>query len=427
VRFAAGAVCAVSLTIAATGPAAGALRLQEPAADVVAEVRVHGNTMTPTADVLSLAALPVGTPYADRLLDEARARLLASGKFDDVQVLKRFASIADPSRILVMIVVDERPARIVAGKQPGELPRLVPRRGPRNLMLLPLVEAEDGYGLTYGARVAFVDVGGKQGRVTVPLSWGGTRQAGATFERGFATGLLTRWQAGGEITQRTNPAYEQTDQRQRVWTRAERRAGPLGLGVTLAHEHVDFAAAVDKITSLAGDVTFDTRVDPFLARNAVYLYGGLTRIRLSPDASVNRGRVEARGYLGVFRRAILVARVEGDSASQALPPYLQPMLGGWSTLRGFKAGSFVGDQRVAGSLELRVPLSSALRVARLGVSAFVDAGASYDVGERIQDQPWQQGSGGAVWVSATAFRFALSVASGRHADTRVNFAMGYGF
>ena len=46
------------------------------------------------------------------MLDDARARLLASAKFDGIEVLKRYASITDPSRILVMIIVTERPARI---------------------------------------------------------------------------------------------------------------------------------------------------------------------------------------------------------------------------------------------------------------------------------------------------------------------------
>ena len=199
------------------------------------------------------------------------------------------------------------------------------------------------------------------------------------------------------------------------------------LGATLSREQADFATSVDRLTSFMGDVTFDTRVDPFLARNAVYLHGAWTRVRFSPSGSVNRGRMDARGYLGVFRQAVLVARVEHDSANRALPPYLQPMLGGWSNLRGFRAGSFVGDQRAAGSLELRVPLSSALSVARLGVSVFVDAGSSYDVGEELHEQPLQRGAGASAWVSATAFRFALSVARGRGAGTRVNFSLGYGF
>ena len=77
-------------------------------------------------------------------------------------------------------------------------------------MLLPILDGEDGYGLTYGAHVAFVRVGGAKGRVTLPLSWGGTKQAGAAFERTFESGPLSRLQVGAGITRRTNPAYRET-------------------------------------------------------------------------------------------------------------------------------------------------------------------------------------------------------------------------
>ena len=421
-------LCAIAAAaIAGARPASAAPVPQAAGAEVVADVRVHGNTMASEADVLAITAIRIGAPFSAQLVDETRARLLASGRFDGVEVLKRYASIADPSRILVMIIVNEPPARVATSTVPGELPRLVPRRGIRNLMLLPILDAEDGYGLTYGAQLAFVRVGGSRGRVMLPLSWGGTKQAGAVFERTFGSGPLSRLQVGLGITRRTNPAYREMDERRRVWTRAERRLGSWNVGATLSRERSAFASSIDHVTSLGADVTLDTRVDPFLARNAVYLHSAWTRVRLSRDASVTRGRVDARGYLGVFRQVVLVARVEHDSASRALPPYLQPMLGGWSNLRGFRTGSFVGDQRVAGSLELRVPLSSALSVGRVGISVFIDAGSSYDVGEHVREQSLERGAGAAAWVSATAFRFALSVARGRGAGTRVNFSMGYGF
>ena len=73
----------------------------------VADIQVHGNTLTPDAEILKLAGVAIGQPLTDKTLNEVSARLRASHKFEHVDVLKRFASIADPSQIAVVIVVDE--------------------------------------------------------------------------------------------------------------------------------------------------------------------------------------------------------------------------------------------------------------------------------------------------------------------------------
>jgi hemolysin activation/secretion protein len=103
------------------------------------------------------------------------------------------------------------------------------------------------------------------------------------------------------------------------------------------------------------------------------------------------------------------------------------LLGGWSSLRGFRAGAFVGDTVATSSAELRVPLSSPTKVARVGVSVFADAGAATSHGQRLADQPVHVGLGAGAWVTATVFRMGVSVAHGRHADTRVNFGLGVTF
>ena len=82
---------------------------------------------------------------------------------------------------------------------------------------------------------------------------------------------------------------------------------------------------------------------------------------------------------------------------------------------------------MAGSLELRVPLTSPLSVGKLGVSAFVDSGTAYDKGQRFDDQTLRTGIGGAVWMTLGPLRFGLSVAHGRGATTRVNFGGGLSF
>ena len=51
------------------------------------------------------------------------------------------------------------------------------------------------------------------------------------------------------------------------------------------------------------------------------------------------------------------------------------------------------------SAELRVPITSILSTARLGVLAFFDAGKAWNIGERVADAGWHRGTGGGVFSS----------------------------
>jgi hemolysin activation/secretion protein len=143
--------------------------------------------------------------------------------------------------------------------------------------------------------------------------------------------------------------------------------------------------------------------------------------------SFNRWRLESEGDIGLFGQMVLVLRAERQAADAPLPFYLKPLLGGNSNLRGFEAGSFIGDVVVNGSLEIRIPLTSPLEIGKLGVSVFADTGKAYAYGERFKDQPYHTGVGGSVWMAATAFRMSLAVAHGLGASTRVNFGVGITF
>src|SRR5690606_3885088 len=112
-------------------------------------VRVHGNHTTPDADVLAIAGVAVGAPVTSDLVAEVTRRLDASGRFRRVDVRTRFASIADPSAILLVIVVDERAGIALDVPEPGPLRRLE-----ASTMWLPVLRREDGYGFTYGVRFA---------------------------------------------------------------------------------------------------------------------------------------------------------------------------------------------------------------------------------------------------------------------------------
>jgi hemolysin activation/secretion protein len=103
------------------------------------------------------------------------------------------------------------------------------------------------------------------------------------------------------------------------------------------------------------------------------------------------------------------------------------MLGGARNLRGFRAGYAVGDTLVAGSVEVRIPTTSPLRIARFGYSIFMDAGTTYDKGQRFSDRKLEKGVGAGIWATAPLFRFSLAVARGIGSGTRVHVGAGLTF
>ena len=214
-----------------------------------------------------------------------------------------------------------------------------------------------------------------------------------------------------------------------------RRTRSLRTGVGTAWQRASFEGVADRFLQTSGDVILDTRVDPILARNAVYgraswehlAFGDSVRSTTAQpggyggyEGSANRTALEGRGYLGIIKQAVLEGRILREDSDRPLPPYLQPQIGGLSTLRGFATGSFVGDTVVAMSAEVVLPLTSPLKLGKLGVSAFLDRGAAYNKGERFTDQELQTGYGGAVWFAAAFLRLNVAVAHGHGASTRVH-------
>jgi hemolysin activation/secretion protein len=96
-------------------------------------------------------------------------------------------------------------------------------------------------------------------------------------------------------------------------------------------------------------------------------------------------------------------------------------------LRGFRTGTSVGDTLVAGSVEVRTPITSPLNVAKLGVSVFFDTATVYDHRARREDQQVLEGVGGSVWLSAAFFRLNLAVAHGMRGSTRVHFGTSFSY
>jgi outer membrane protein assembly factor BamA len=394
---------------------------RQPPPEVIAQIQVHGNFITPDDEVIKLAEVQIGMPFDGSTIERVAVRLHGSGRFVHVEVLKRFASISDLTQVLLVIIVDD--GRVNVDWDTGEVKPaggLTGRRGPK-LMFLPILGSEDGYGLTYGVRFALPNPTGQRSRLGFPLSWGGEKTAGVELEKNLDRGPFTRVQGGAALTRRENPFYEKDDDRRRIWLQGERRfSRPLRAGVTAGWQRASFDGADDTFATIGADATIDTRLDPFLTPNAIFARAAWERLGLQRGA-VHRTSLETIGHLGLFGQNLLVLKARRDDSSADLPPYLESLLGGMANLRGFHAGTAAGETLVAGTAELRVPLTSPLDVGKLGVSAFVDAGAVHRDGERLRSQRFRRGVGGSAWITATVFKIEFSIARGLGSGTRVHF------
>ena len=389
---------------------------------VVAEVRIHGNHTTPDADVVALIGDVVGKPATDALIAEVGSKLEKSGRFDGVDVRKRYRSIDNPDDILLMVVVDEVTAISDDDLTPGPL-----KKFRSSGMFMPVLNSEDGYGFTYGMRVSFVDQLGPRSRISFPLTWGGERQARAQLERSFTRGPIERLSGEAGIGRRENPHFEIADTRVTVKARAEsvvRRWLRLGAGG--GYDDVTFGDLEERVNRVGGDVTVDTRVDPGFPRNAVHAVFGLEH--LSYDSGrANRRSADVRAYVGVLGQSVLAVRGLSVTSKTPVPLYEQSLLGGDANLRGFEAGYKANDNIAAVTAELRIPVTSPLSIGRFGVKVFTDAGAAYAAGERMADQKLETGYGAGVYFHMTILRMSLDVAKAKDQSWKWHFGLGVTF
>jgi outer membrane protein assembly factor BamA len=201
----------------------------------------------------------------------------------------------------------------------------------------------------------------------------------------------------------------------------------LRFGVWTGLDFISLGSDENRVSRAGAELTIDTRVDPMLSRQAVYLRTAVERLGVRGSEAPRRTLIDASTYIGGPLGSIFVVRVYRDGADRPVPSYLKMLRGRDMTLRGFRAATAVGDITAAGTLELRVPVTAPLSVGKIGVRAFVDAATVYDAGSRLRDQRFVRGAGGGVWVAATVIRFALDVARVSGGDTRVQLSSGLFF
>ena len=408
---------------------------QQSSPEVITEIRVHGNGFITDAEVLGLAGIEVGQQLDAGGVEAIAQRLKDSERFETVDVRKRYRSLTGTGEVAIVLLVHEKPG---AGSSigPDGIPGMPgggarrPGRLRSTLMFLPIVSFEDGYGFTYGVRTSTVDLLGAGERLSLPLTWGGTRRAALELERQFKGGPLTRVDSGFGIWNRENPRFGIRDQRVEVKGGAERVfRDALRLRLDMSRSTISFGDLDDRLWTIGTSAAVDTRLDPAFPSNGVLLAGGWMRMHFrEAPRPIDRFTAEARGYVRIFRQAVLAARTRYTGADATLPPYERLLLGGSSSLRGFRAGSFDGDRMISASLEARIPLTSVLNGSKVGLTAFIDAGKVWDAGQSMDAAEWHRGVGAGLFLIASIVRINLDVARGlKTGATRVHLSSGFTF
>ncbi|HJR60138.1 MAG TPA: FtsQ-type POTRA domain-containing protein [Vicinamibacterales bacterium] len=407
--------------------------------ETIREIRVHGNAAVPDAEVLRIAGIAVGAPIDASALAAIETRLKDSGRFESVEVRKRYRSIADPTDVALVLVVHEKTGVIATAA--GGIERPVLRRVTSRVMFLPILSYADGYGFTYGARFSTVDLLGVGERLSVPLTWGGTRRVALEAERTFKRGPLTRVLGSAALWQRQNPGFafepeedddSTADRRFELKARAERSfAELLFTGVEATRASVDFGPfPTQRQWTIGADAALDTRGDPAFPANAIYLGAGWNALHHRDlDRATNRYRLDGRGYLRLIGQPVLAGRVQYLTADGPLPAHERYLVGGSDTLRAFKPGALNGTKFVVTSGELRIPITSIVSDVKLGTTIFMDAVNKLDSDDDIDDSGWRRSAGAGIFMIAPLVRINLDVARElrKGGGTRVHLSSGFSF
>ena len=402
------------------------------AAETVAEIRVHGNLSLPDAEVVALTGINLGDAAGPDLERTVRQRLEASGRFETVDVRRRYRSLTATDQVALVIVVRERPG----ARFSNPVLRALAAAG-RRLMVAPILDHREGYGVAYGALTSFVDTFGTGSRLSVPATWGGHRHIALEMETPLRGPVIDRLWASGSRGRRRHPYFDMDVDRARFVVAAQRRL-PRGFRMNgeAAWEEVRFASRPDRFVRAAAYLDYgDYRETPANARrDTVVVRTGIERLAIEGGAgSIMRPRLDARAYRAVGGQAVLAARFYFAGASAPLPPYERALLGGspaaGGTLRGWRAGATVGDRIAAASLELRLPITSVLSEGRIGLRFFYDTAAVYGADQPIRNARFREGVGAGVFFLPPRFGFPMSidVAGDPNGGVRVHTSAGFGF
>ena len=426
----------VTVPVSDGGPEPPTLPRQQP--EVVREIRVHGNAAVGEPEVLKIAGLSVGATVDATTLAAVEQRLRDSGHFESIEVRKRYRSLTDPADVAIILLVHEKTG--VRTNAAGVIERPVIDQINNRIMFLPILNFADGYGFTYGARFSTVDLLGADERLSLPLTWGGTRRVALEADRTFKRGPVTRLFGSVGLWQRENPGFtleaddddSTTERRLEFTARAERNVAQLfTAGVEATRASVDFGPlpTTDQWT-IGLDAAIDTRSNPAFPANAVYVGASWDALRADGFSdAINRYTLDGRGYLRLIGQPVLAGRVQYFAADSDLPLHERWLVGGSASLRGFRTGSFNGNKALVASAELRIPLTSVVSGGKLGMTVFADAAKVGDNLVRLEDAGWNKSAGAGLFLIASIFRLNVDVGRQLHdgGRTRIHLSSGFAF
>ncbi len=375
---------------------AGALHQNESREDSrVTLVRVHGNHTISDAEVLEVAGVSMGDVFVPSENVAIEDRLVRSGKFETAEVRVRYRGLDETGDVALILLVREKQS--VAGR----------------FMVGPIFDWSDEYGITIGGRVAVVDLPA-DGRLAFPLSWGGKRQAGVEANFGDARIELSRWRE-------VNPHFDLPDNRLELGGAYRVRRERAFFDFRGRWSDVDFGGAEERFATLGAQAVFDTRIDPTVPGDAVYLGFDWRRLFFldgSDNTDVDQFVFDLRGYKRLFGQSLIAGQFYWTPATGPMPAYEQPFIGGGKTLRGTRAGRFIGDSSAVATVELRVPLTSPLSFGRGGVHFFYDTAAVYNDGESFSGADWHHGVGTGLFFNVAIIGVRLDVGWDLEGGTR---------
>ena len=341
-----------------------------------------------------------------------------------MEVRKRYTSLSRSTDVALIVVVRERPA----ASQGNPVLRML-YTASRQTMFIPVLNYREGHGFTYGARFTLVDVLGARGRLSVPLTLGGTWEAAVELEKRFDGGVVHALRGGVSASREENQHYLVDDRRTEVWVGADRQVvDAVRVSARAAWSDVQFGLIDDRLATYRIGIELDTRRDVGFPRDAVFTRATWQWLHpVGGAGAVSQPQLDARGFIGLFGQSVLALRAQYQGGSAAVPLYAQPLIGGGGSVRGHRVGARAGDRLAAASAELRVPVSSPMSFAKAGVRLFYDTGTVWDVDERLRQATFSQGAGAGVFLGAAFVNLQLDVGHDLHGKVRVHFATSVSF
>lgn len=384
--------------------------LSAASADTVTGILVHGNYRTPETEIISLSGLSVGSEVSDADLAAARERLVRSGKFDEVSIEKRYRTLDASGPVFLLIRVKE-----------GE-------PLPDRFLYSPIVSYSDEDGFTAGVTIAAIDLFGWGERLVMPVSFFGVEQVGATLRFEDVGGVIGMLDFSIQRRKWTNPHYDIEDDRISAGVQAIQRYGWFRMSGGWLYEDVTFGALEEKLHHANFQFALDTRQSRYDSYDAVYASAGIERSWSDLlDDSFDRYNFDLRAYKQVFGRTVLAGWVRSEHASDPLPAFMRPVIGGARTLRGHETDAYSGDNLFLATVELRVPLTPVAALYKGGIFGFYDWGAVWDDGTAFDDAVMHEGVGIGAWFIVSGIGANLSVANNRDGEWRVHFGSGLKF